>query len=74
MIETRCDICKRKIKNSDKVSIDYSYSWQFFHFCGKCASPVISFLNKNKLISKLQNPIIELQNLTKKKRTVSMDA
>lgn len=48
---TKCDICKKVMKNREGVKI-YPQSEIFasFEICAKCGEPVMKFLKNNKLI------------------------
>ena len=49
---TKCDICKKTIKDwKEKVLIEYGFL-ERNTFCLKCGKPVIDFLGKNKLLKR----------------------
>ena len=53
MIQLKCDLCKKIIKDRDKaVSVGSSGIFYRKEFCQKCAKPIINFLKKNKLFKK----------------------
>lgn len=49
MIEYRCDICKKAVKDRDN-SPTAGFGYKFFQFCQKCGSPILKFLKSRKLI------------------------
>jgi len=48
MRETKCDLCKKKIK--DKPIIAGIGFLEGAELCDKCGRPILEFLRKNKLI------------------------
>lgn len=51
---TVCDICRKRIKNRQEVSIGYLVSWPQYALCLKCAKPIIAFLQKHKLFDEIE--------------------
>ena len=54
---TKCDICRKNLQtsvmsDSAYVQILYANPYKIFHFCERCAKPVIAFLQKNALLPK----------------------
>jgi len=50
---TKCDLCKKEIKNSShKVIAGIGYQFTGKELCLQCGKPVVDFLLKKKLISK----------------------
>jgi hypothetical protein len=49
---TKCDLCKKQIKNDkERITAGKGY-WPGSTLCLACGKPVIKFLEKNKLIEK----------------------
>ena len=53
MTITKCDICKKEIKDSDK-SVSARFHWASKQFCIDCGKLITNFLLKNKLISAVE--------------------
>lgn len=54
MLIRKCDICKKVIKDS-VLDLNFNsgkFSYHSWSFCPDCGKPIITFLNKNKLIQK----------------------
>ena len=49
MLIYACDVCKKKIKNSDQ-SIVLEQGYKRFSLCDKCSKPITAFLKKHGLI------------------------
>lgn len=49
---TKCDLCKKEIKDSKSSVIIRFASYKHADLCGNCASPILKFLKKNKFIDK----------------------
>jgi hypothetical protein len=50
---TKCDICKKEIKDySEEINVSPLGRILGFVFCSNCGKPVIKFLRKNNLIEK----------------------
>ncbi len=48
----KCDLCKKEIKEKDEsVHVRFA-SYEHADLCGRCALPVLKFLQKNKFIKK----------------------
>lgn len=53
MITTKCDLCKKEIKNNmQSVSAGFGM-WSGYNFCWECGKPIISFLKKHKLVKNM---------------------
>jgi hypothetical protein len=53
MLVTRCDICKKDIKDHvHGINVGVRGSFSTFACCEKCGKPVKTFLQKHKLIEK----------------------
>lgn len=53
MFVTKCDICKKEIKDySKRVRVEAPVAFSNLAFCLNCGAPVIKFLEKNHLIEK----------------------
>ena len=48
----KCDLCKKKIKGGDGSVYVRFASFNHTDLCEDCASPVLKFLQKNKIINK----------------------
>jgi hypothetical protein len=48
MYITKCDICKKTIKDSSE-EVRAGHSYGTYHLCEKCGQPIIDFLIKHKL-------------------------
>lgn len=47
---TKCDLCKKQVKEGDKaVSVYYGF-YNHREFCKKCAEPILKFLKNKKLL------------------------
>jgi len=50
MFVTKCDICKKQIRDEGKsVSAGFGNYLSHYSFCEKCGKPIQAFLTKNKL-------------------------
>ena len=49
MLVTKCDSCKKQIKNHDEKVV-VGLGWPQFSFCRGCGKPIIAFLKKRKLL------------------------
>ncbi len=49
---TKCDICKKEIKNRQEVCIGYCMPLPQYSLCLKCSKPIVVFLEKHELIEK----------------------
>ena len=53
MFVTKCDICKKEIKDYNKrVRVETPGVFSSLAFCLNCGKPVINFLAKNHLLEK----------------------
>jgi hypothetical protein len=48
MLVTKCDLCKRVIKNSEEITA--GFGWKRYSLCVRCAEPIVSLLRKRKLL------------------------
>ncbi|MBI1866518.1 MAG: hypothetical protein HYS02_01995 [Candidatus Staskawiczbacteria bacterium] len=48
MMITRCDLCKKEIKERP-ITAGFGY-WSKAELCKDCGSPIVKFLKKHKLI------------------------
>lgn len=53
MIVRKCDICRRVLK-ADKEFVSVGIGWLPKNVCFSCGKPVVQFLKKKKLISKVE--------------------
>lgn len=63
MTVTKCDFCKKNIK--DKV-VMAGLGYKRFELCYTCGAPVLDFLKKNNL---LDDPMDKIKSFTKKEKT-----
>lgn len=52
MMVTKCDLCKKEIKN-EQVTAGFAYSRK--ELCQNCGIPILKFLEKHKFIKKEGN-------------------
>jgi len=50
MLITKCDICKKEIKNRDQ-QITAGKFWHQFSFCSRCGKPITTFLRRRRLLT-----------------------
>ena len=51
MFVTKCDICKKEIKDRDtSVSVGVGFPLPNRAFCGPCSKPIAAFLKRHGLI------------------------
>jgi hypothetical protein len=64
----KCDLCKKKIIG-EVVEASFGYRTRA-ELCGKCGSPVLSFLKKNKLFSPdlFDSNLEKIKSLIKKEK------
>lgn len=48
---TKCDKCKKEIKNRD-ARVTAGIGWNMVELCEKCGEPVVAFLKKFKLLER----------------------
>lgn len=54
---TKCDICKKKLKDKPvRAGIGY---FAGNDFCSKCAKPILGFLKKHKLLDKEEEKLYD---------------
>lgn len=51
---TKCDICKKEIKDS-RYSVRAYFNYGGYEFCANCNIPLIKFLKKHNIINKEDN-------------------
>ena len=51
MTISKCDVCKKEMKNRDAV-VTAGVGWHRFDICASCGKAVRGFLEKNNLIEK----------------------
>lgn len=61
MFVMKCDLCKKEIDHNNRVEVRFA-SYKKVDLCEKCASPVFSFLEKNKFIDKKNKEIKKLKS------------
>jgi hypothetical protein len=49
MLVTKCDSCKKQIKNHDEKVV-VGLGWPQFSFCRGCGKPIIAFLKKRNFL------------------------
>ncbi len=49
MLITKCDGCRKQIKNHDEKVVA-GRGWPQFSFCERCGKPILAFLKKRKLL------------------------
>jgi hypothetical protein len=50
MLVTKCDNCKKEIKDRNKEAVIVGLGWPEFSLCRNCGKPIIAFLQKRKLL------------------------
>lgn len=52
MLETKCDICNKKLSHADIIRVqEKGTGFKFFELCEDCGKPVTKFLIDKKLIN-----------------------
>jgi hypothetical protein len=48
MLVTKCDLCKRVIKDSEEITA--GFGWKRYSLCVRCGKPIVALLRKSKLL------------------------
>lgn len=63
MTVTKCDFCKKNIKDK---AVTAGLGYKHFELCYTCGAPVLDFLKKNKLP---EDPFDKIKLILKKEKT-----
>lgn len=58
MLVTKCDFCKKIVKDNAMIA---GVGFHRVELCEKCGKPVLNFLKKNKIIEEENRKIIKIK-------------